>query len=317
MTSVQAAFADGPFGSSQPAARESAPVEKEPVEKEQTEQRDVAPSATADMKEPEANARDRDDRDDEGDDDLDTGEPNVENLRKALKSERSLNRQQRKEIKAALSRLEQIERNSQQVSQQVATIGRQQTPPAAQQQQAPEKPADDNDGFYINGPAKFVSEMLDKRLGTQDSIARQQYEHTQRSLLRMGEAQFVQRVQDGREHIDYFTGLVRQNPQLKAEFDAIVDGRHPQFTDPFDYAYQYAKAHKHATEASDPIAYRAKIRAEVEAELRGESPGGGAPRNAGSTQQRAPLTLAGHRGSGASAAPALAKHTPVEKTFAF
>lgn len=323
MTSIETAFADGPFGSSSSSsASETRESTKEaPPAETQTEQRDVAESrvdAKADKPATEG-------RDGQGDDDgeLDLGELPVgsEKLYKALKSERSLTKQQRSELKATLERLDRVEAQHRTTAEQLAALQKPQTPAVEK------KPEDDDDAFY-NGPAAFARKVADQRaLAVEDRVA-QVEERFHKRLIDNSEEAYISANPESRTHIDTFkklanhsvTGpdgrqyLTREAAQLRQQFADVVEGRSKEYRNPAQYAHDYAKAYSEAIELSDPVTYRAKVRAEIEAEMRGGT-GGGEPR--GESPRRTPLTLAGHRGSGASVTSAARAPTPVEKTFSF
>lgn len=307
MTSIDTAFADGPFGSSSIA--EAASDSPEPEAKETPAESSEQPREASAKDEPAKTDKPADEgRDGQGEDDelgLGEAEPNLDNLRKALKTERSLSKKQRADIKATVDRLEQIEAHNRNLAAQIAAL-------KPQEQKPKPESAEDGPDFFAQ-PEDFVQQAVAKRLAPVSEIVQAQALQFQRSRIIDAEEALVEHVADGRENIDQFKALAANDPSLREQFAAVVEGRHPHYRNPAKFAYEYAKEYRRVTEALDPDALRAKIRAEVEAELRGES--GESEKQ--EQPRRTPLTLAGHRGRGASVSSASAAHLPVEKTFAF
>ncbi len=222
--------------------------------------------------EPDANESETDEIDAEEPDDL--GDLRYSGLKKAARKERKFRQAAEKQAKELQRQLDQLSGQLQQM--------RQQPQPKQEPATAPAK-TEPEPGFFELGPEPYVQskaeaaaakvrEHLEKRLA--------QLEASQtRNQLDSAEVAFCSRVADGKEHIDHFAALCREtdaNGRLTAhaqyadaQLRAVIEGRHPQYRDPSQFAYDYAKAARQAVAMSDPN-YEAQLRAKWEAEQRGD-----------------------------------------------
>jgi hypothetical protein len=304
LSSIESAFADGPFGS----GVKSEPDKPEPSEPATTTEPRDAASETPEPVKADSGAGARDERDDEDGEGKIDGPPGSEGLQKALKSERSLRREQRKGLSEALKRSEQLEAQNRQFSAQLAAM-QQQMAAAAQQQnpQAQEKKPDDWDELLTKGPA-YVQERINQAFAERDRKA--EAERLEQTKKRVFESRnrLLQREPDAREFLTEFVAMAKADPRLEQLMLAAED--------PADYAVQYAKEAKRIAQFNSIDELVAAERAKWEAErAQSGTPAVNGQREA--TGWSAPKTLAGRRGGGASVTPASGSDTAIESLFRF
>lgn len=156
----------------------------------------------------------------------------------------------------------------------------------AQPQQAPAPPVD-----FWEDPNTF----LDSRLNEFGSKLIQQFEQ-QQQLKRVNEAEAAARARytDFDEAVGEFTQAAQQNPRLIQEMAASPD--------PAEFAYRRGKQMSELAQVGDLDAYKAKVIAEYEAQLKASLP----------SPVTAPTTTAGLRSVGARPGPNWTGATPIE-----
>lgn len=216
--------------------------------------------------------------DDDGPDPVD-----LDGFRKALKAARGDRRSAKKEAR-------ELQRQLDQLAGRLSAMQPQQ-PQAGSQPPTPDAKPDTDDDYFAD-PRAYVRNTVQSQVGTVQGAMEQQRIAFQRARIADAEDAFVDRIEDAREHLDYFKALAANDPGLRAQFAAVADGQHPGYRNPVRYAYDYAKAHKQATEMADPAAYEAKLRAKWEAER--NEPG----QQPVKTPTKTPKSIATSRGTG-------------------
>lgn len=208
-------------------------------------------------------------------------------LRKALSAARRDKREERKRSREYQRQLDQLSGHVSALRQPQAHVP---------QQQPAKRPEDDDEAFYAKGPA-WTREVADARVRqAEEKFAA--FEHRARiEKIEDAEEAIVERHEDGRKRIDSFAQRMAANPALRAEFVAVCEGRHQQYRNPAKFAYEYDRAAEQANEIGDPESYKAKLRAEWEAEQTGRG-GRSEPSRA---PTKTPKSIASARGIGVAA----------------
>lgn len=296
MTDIKEAFADGPFGSGEPM-----PHEREQSEKAESEQRDAVVAKSAPDESSKASGRDGRDDDTETDGEQEAERPqDLDKALKALDSERSIRREHRKELKRALAAQRDLEARYNQVvgqftaAQQLAARGGQ------AQGTTQEKQPDKWDEWFTNGP-DWVEQRIEQRIAQREQHQRQQFVAHVNARVQAQEQALVQTHADAGELTGHFRQIAASDPRLVQQFNTIAE----QGGDAWGWAYEVAKQDREYSKFQSMDEFKQALREEWEAERSG---GGG--NQVASQQRRAPLTLAGRRGGGASVTPA-SRDTPI------
>lgn len=286
---IKEAFADGPFGSGEPS-----PHEREPAsESTAVDKRDAVDQT---VKASEGGAS-NDHDDDEG------GEKerprDLERALRALDSERSITRGNRKTLKQEAAAKRDLESRYTQAMDRIAALERQGVPPQAKPAEAPKAAELSDDDFYAKGP-EYVRQVMAQR---EQALIQQRFAPLEQRVA-MGQIMASEEAWRS-THPDYDEKKavcqehMRNSQDLRDEFNRVAAGQHPAYRSIAHFVYEYAQNAERIgklLEFGDP--------ADIEARLSG---GGGNGNSNGSRdrseQRRAPLTLAGRPGGGASVTP--------------
>lgn len=141
--------------------------------------------------------------------------------------------------------------------------------------------------------------------GGQPQLTEAQIAYNER--LNTAEMLLRDRHSDVDEVVGVFMEAANKNPGLRAQMDAQLN--------PWKFAYEEGKRLKFASEiGNDPEAYRKKVRAEIEAEMRGAPAAAATPQSPTPAAPRLPESLAGAKSSGARSATWTGP-TPFESLF--
>jgi hypothetical protein len=229
----------------------------------------------------------------------DLGDLRYSGLKKAARKERKFRQAAEKQAKDLQRQLDHLAGQMQQARQH---------PQPKHEPQPTEAKKEPEPGFFELGPEPYVDQRATAAAEKVREKLEQRLAHFEarqiRNELDGAEMAIINSVADGKENIDYFAELAKErdprNGQLtdhakyvSGQLQAVIQGVHPQFKNPAQFAYEYAKAARRAIALSDPN-YEATQRAKWEAEQRGES--------STDVPQARPQhkTIAGARGSSAS-----------------
>jgi hypothetical protein len=231
--------------------------------------------------------------DEEDDQDPDPKDYSVAGLRKALSAVRGDKRTMRKKWQETEKRVQEYERKLAMLEGELNAVRKQ--PQPAQEAQ---KPTDPDDEFYTLGPGKFA-ETREQRL--ERKIEEKLIETDRRAMRRV--------VQDYDEAEAAFVAAAQANPALAATWRASDDK--------VGFAYERGKElmelQKYGAGSVQDL--RAKIRAELEAEIAQQRETAPTPTAHRAPAKPIPKSNASARGSGAGAPQAWSGPRPLEDIF--
>jgi len=285
-TSLDAILSDDSSGA-QPETHESDSRADSTADAATTEAKGAQPEA--DEVEAGAASAEMADADESDGEDIDPSDLRYAGLQKAVRKERELH-------KAAKKRSKELERQIQQINAQLQALHQQ----GAKQPQKAELTAEERAAQYWADPEAYTNQRA-------ASVEAAVTSKLQRVEIELATVRAKQRHNDFDAKEKAFVEAVSWAPRDVA---ASVVRAMMSDPDPAEYAYRAGAQILAAKEVSDPDAYRAKVRAEIEAELRGDAPASSSVR--ASQAPPPPKTIASARGSGARSDAAFAGPTSLD-----
>lgn len=231
---------------------------------------------------------------------------------KAFLKKRSPSREDRAVIEARLARADLDQRELIALRAQVAAKQKEQTPAVD-----PKQVDDDAYTDFLNRGPKAVQEYIEKAFKAREQAEEQKTIKRVVTTVAKSEAAFVQKNPEAQPALVRFRQLADSDPQLRTMAASIARGEHPDVpqADFVQWCHDYGASALEFEKYPTIEAYKAAVRAQVEAELK---QGGGGTAQAGATpQRRAPLTLVGNGGGGSSETPQPSEEQSLKKAFPY